>query len=733
MNTPSTNSTPRILVVDDNTAIHEDFQKILGGRPSPASRLDNVAAELFGEPKRVAERMSFRLDCASQGQEALILVERSLQAKDPYALAFVDIRMPPGLDGVETIQRIWEICPDMQAVICTAYSDYSWDEIIGRFGHADNLLILKKPFETVEVLQVAHALTKKWALGRQSRIHLEDLERMVQERTQKLQEEIEERVAAQEALHVSEERFSKAFQSSPIPMAIQGWPAGCFVAANPSFFESTGYAANQLLKHSSRDLKLWADEAALEAATASVGRVHNHPCLLRREDGTMRNIILWTEPMTLDAKPCLLLVLMDVTEQLKLEAELRQAQKLEIVGRLVASVAHEFNNVLTIIQGHASLLRTNAIAAQAPTNSIDRIISASQRAASFTGQLLAFSRKQPLKFKIANLSETIRGMQNMLELSLDETYQFQSQLAEKLPSGRFSDGCVEQVLINLVLNARDAMPDGGVISVRTSFAVVSEAEARQRPKMRAGQFVCLAVSDNGCGIPSEMISRIFDPFFTTKEVGKGTGLGLSTVQSIMEQHSGWVEVVSEIGRGSTFKVFFPTGEPVPEETVAVQEIPALFEPTPGQGTGEVVLLVEDEPIVREMARCTLEDGGYRVIEAADGREALNIWDGISADIDLVVTDMVMPNGVSGGALARTLQARVPGLQVICTSGYDPEYFERDLPSNRNITFLPKPYLPNRLLEAVRRCLDDEPGDSEAVKELACLSPQNADNSYRPWA
>ena len=193
MNTPLTNLTPRILVVDDNVAIHEDFRKILGDRTSLPYPLENVEAELFGKSTKVSERMIFRLDCASQGQEALILVERSLQAKDHYALVFVDIRMPPGLDGIETIERIWQICPDMQAVICTAYSDYSWDEITSRFGHTDNLLILKKPFETVEVLQVAHALTRKWAVGRQSRLHLEELERRLMDRNYKTEPELSKR------------------------------------------------------------------------------------------------------------------------------------------------------------------------------------------------------------------------------------------------------------------------------------------------------------------------------------------------------------------------------------------------------------------------------------------------------------------------------------------------------------------------------------------------------------
>ena len=707
---------PRILVVDDNVAIHEDFQKILCGRKPAASHLSDVETHLFGAPAKPAPRVPFRLDCAAQGQEALLLVERSLQAKDPYALAFVDIRMPPGLDGVETIERIWQIYPDMQAVICTAFSDYSWDEIIGRFGHTDNLLILKKPFETVEVLQVAHALTKKWAFGQQARLRLEDLERMVQERTQKLEAEIHERALVQEALRTSEERFSQAFLSSPMPMAIQSWPDGCFLAANPSFLELSGRRGDQLLKHNSRELNLWADEAALEAATTSVGRTRNHACLLRRQDGLMRNVVLWTEPMTLDAQTCLLLVLMDVTEQLKLEAELRQAQKLEIVGRLVASVTHEFNNILTIIQGHATLLRDD-VTGEKPLESLDRIIQASHRASSFTNQLLAFSRKQPVKFRMANLSESVRAVQKLIETSLGEQHQVSFECADSLPAARFSDGSIEQILVNLTLNARDSMSSGGIITIRTGSEIIGEVDVQKRPRARPGQFVWVSVSDRGCGIAPEMINRIFDPFFTTKQLGKGTGLGLSTVQSIVEQHFGWIEVASEVDQGSTFTIFFPaTEEPIPAPQPAAPTAPLE------RGAGEVVLLVEDEPVVRKMARTTLESGGYAVIEAGDGREALNIWDQRSHDIDLVVTDMVMPNGVSGGALARTLQSRTPDLHVICTSGYTPEYIERDLPSNERITFLSKPYLPKRLLEVVRHCLDQESasgnGHAQPVAEAA---------------
>ena len=697
------NPAPRILVIDDNAAIHEDFRKILSGQTSAGTRLGDVEQALFGEPSKSVMRVPFRIDSAYQGQEALALVEKSLQAEDPYAMAFVDIRMPPGWDGIETIQRIWQIYPVVECVVCTAYSDYSWDDIIQRFGHTDNLLILKKPFETVEVLQLAHALTKKWSLGRQARLRVEDLDRMVQKRTEELQQEVEERSRIQEALRISEERFSKAFQSSPMPMAIQTWPEGRFLVANPIFYELTGYPADALLQRTGYELRLWEADSAVRNATRFESRIRNRSCVLRRKDGTTRNTVLWTEPINLDSQTCQLMVVEDVTDQLKLETQLRQAQKLEIVGRLVASIAHEFNNVLTVIQGHATLLHARLTAASVPTESVERIVQASQRAASFTSQLLAFSRKQPVNFKATDLSETIQNVRKMLVQLLGERHELKLECAQDLPSVRANEGSVEQILINLALNARDAMPDGGAIIASTSQVALDETVAQRHRDARPGRYVCLSVTDTGCGIPSELIERIFDPFFTTKEVGRGTGLGLSMVHGVVQQHQGWIEVSSQIGHGSTFTVFFPILEGM---AVPVRSKSAVIEPLTDSGTGETILVVEDEPTVREMARATLEEGGYQVLEAADGREALRMWDDASVPVDLVVTDIVMPNGVSGGALAKTLQARSPALRIICTSGYNPEFIKKDLPSTRGITFLPKPYGPNQLLNAVRECLKE---------------------------
>ena len=698
------NSQPRVLVIDDNAAIHSDFRKILGGLPAAESRLDDLEKALFGLSTTSVERAAFRIDSALQGKEALGLLQRALQENDPYVLAFVDIRMPPGWDGVETLEKLWQCCPELQAVICTAHSDYSWDDIARRLGQTDSLLILKKPFDTAEVLQIAHALTQKWVLARQAKLRMEDLKRMVHERTQDLQREAEERSRIQEALRVSEERFSKAFLASPMAMAIQNEPAGRFLDANPSFLQLTGYPADHLLQHTGAELRLWEDSKTQSKAILPEGRLRKLSCLLRRSDGATRNTVLWAEPIALQTGPCLLILVEDVTDHLKLEAQLRQSQKLEAVGCLAAGIAHEFNNLLTVIQGHTGLLSGRPLNSKHAAESIERIAQASQRAASLTRRLLAFSHKQPVQLKPVNLSAAVQGLGKMLGQLIGERFQLKLACAPDLPSVQADEGNIEQILINLALNARDSMQNGGTIYITTRLVTLDAAAARLNLDARPGRFVCLTVSDAGCGMTREVLSRIFDPFYTTKDVGKGTGLGLSTVHGIVQQHQGWIEVSSQLGQGSAFSVFLPACD----EARGV--LPPAGRPEVSHiqpGGAEAVLMVEDESIVREAARLALEHGGYRVFEAGDGPEALQVWERCPTHIDLLVTDMVMPHGVSGGALARVLQARDPRLRVLYTSGYSSEVIREDRHLIAGLNFLRKPYDPASLLKAVRLCLDTQ--------------------------
>ena len=692
---------PRVLVIDDNAAIHEDFRKILGAQTAAGTRLGNAEKLLFGSGKTQIERTVFRIDSAYQGQDGLKLVEQAMRENDPYAVAFVDIRMPPGWDGITTLSHLWECAPDLQAVICTAYSDYSWDDMLRRFGKRDNLLILKKPFETVEVLQVAHALANKWELTGQARLRMEDLDRMVRERTAELQAEIEVRARVQAELRISEERFSKAFLASPMPMAIRQAQGGRFLDANPSFTALTGYNDDQLTQRADDELGLWPEDTRRKLNAVCAGqRLRNHTCTINCYNGVTRETVIWAEPISLGSGPCALLIVEDVTVQLKLEAQLRQAQKMEAVGRLGAGVAHEFNNILTVIQGHADLLCDRPQDAGHVADCGQRISRASKRAAALTRQLLAFSRKQTLQLKPLDLSAVVRATQKMLGQLLSERYQCELHCIDKLPSVLADEGGIEQILVNLSLNARDAMPQGGIIRIETSAQVLNATSAKS-PDARPGSFICLTVSDNGCGMNEQTLNRIFDPFYTTKEVGKGTGLGLSTILGIVRQHQGWIEVDSQPGNGSTFKIFFPA-------VSAAASAPAELnsDSVPRYGSGESILLVEDEPAVRDLARAALERGGYLVFEAPDGREALQVWKRCPARISLLVTDMVMPNDPSGGKLAQILRATDPSLPVIYITGYGSEFVREELPDTLKpgVNFLSKPFDPHALLKAVKRSL-----------------------------
>jgi PAS domain S-box-containing protein len=709
MKQPASDTPPRILIVDDNPAIHEDFRKILGGKSDAQSRLEDVEAGLFGEGSASMNRPGFRIDSAYQGKEALGLVQKAIAEGDPYVMAFVDVRMPPGWDGIETLERIWQCSPELQAVICTAYSDYSWDDMTQRLGHTDNLLILKKPFETVEVLQLAHALTHKWALARQAKLRMEDLDRMVQQRTEELvlanrnlQQEIEERVRIQQELRVSEERFSSAFRSSPFPMAIQSSVDWQFLDVNPSFVELSGYTAEELAHPGAQHIQFWA-KGGDPAPNAFVpeGRLRNQSCLFRRRDGTTLQTLLSTEPLSLGGKPCLLLIVEDITDQLKLEAQLRQAQKMEVIGRMAAGIAHEFNNILTVIQGDVGLLQTVNVSNVDRGVLLDQIMQASKRAATFTRQLLAFSRKQVLQPHLLNLSTLVQRTKKMLGRLIGEKFEIRLHCPNELPSVLADEGGMEQILINLALNARDSMPGGGFIEIGTEAVVLEKSASSVNPEAHAGRFVCLFVTDYGCGMNPQVLARIFDPFFTTKDVGKGTGLGLSTIHGIVKQHEGWIDVTSEVGRGSTFRIYLPVCNATSTPPQNAGNDPHPEEP----GKGETVLVVEDEAAVRELACVSLQRRGYQVLKAADGPQAIEVWERNSAKVDLLLTDMVMPSGMNGGELAKILQSRSPQLKVIYTSGYSTEFFRKDSPLTQSINFLPKPYDPQTLLKSVRTCLD----------------------------
>lgn len=410
----------------------------------------------------------------------------------------------------------------------------------------------------------------------------------------------------------------------------------------------------------------------------------------------------------------------DITERLALEGQLRQAQKMESVGQLAAGVAHDINNILTIIQGHTGLLLNSTPPNTDPARSLTQIFTASERAASFIRQLMMFSRKQVVQTKIIDLNSVLTNLDNMLASLLGEEIARETRYQDGLPAIEADTGMVEQIVMNLAVNARDAMPRGGKLSITTSAVEIDAAHLRQNPEAHAGKFVCLNITDNGYGMERWLLQRIFEPFFTTKEAGKGTGLGLATVYGIVRQHRGWIEVRSEVGTGTTFEVFLPAAVTESDKAVETSVKPAKI-----QGGKEIILLVEDEPGLRALSQRVLRQYDYNVFAASSGAEALRVWDEQSGRIDLLLTDMIMPGGMRGSELAAELKKRKPALKVIYSSGYSSELAGKDF-GNGEVLFLAKPYLPDRLAQIVRNCLDAPNGKhtspalrSDELTEAAC--------------
>ena len=681
----------RILLVDDNPAIHDDFRKILIGPSASSIALGAVESILFDAPVAVATA-KFSLDSAYQGREALDKVTAARDAGRPYALAFIDVRMPPGWDGVETIARLWEVDPALQVVVCTAYSDYSWEKMTAKLGVNDNLLILKKPFDNIEVLQLAHALTKKWHVTAQAQIQVDSLDLKVAARTRELE-------ATNAELRRSEERFGKAFRASPIPFAIQSLHQQRFIDVNDAFVAMTGFSRGELIDHTPLELRICLDyEIRILSQIREDKPVRDIEAQISTKSGELRTALVTVERLVIAGVPHLLVMVVDVTERLRLEGELRQAQKMEAVGQLAAGVAHDFNNLLTIIQGHASLQLGLPGRSADLTASLREISQASDRAAGLTRQLLAFSRRQIMRPRALDVNSLVRDLATMLRRLIGEQVALLCSFADSLPAVWADPTGIEQIVLNLTLNARDAMPRGGRIVIETSTSVVTPADTQQNPGIAPGEYVCLSVADTGTGMDAATCSRIFEPFFTTKPVDKGTGMGLATVYGITKQHDGWLDVATEPGRGSTFRIFLPITERVAEAREPEFFIP---EPTLREYT---ILVVEDDAAVRGIVKEMLVQNQYRVLEAGHAEAALAVWKTHGPKIDLLLTDIVMP-GANGLELAQQLTAGRPDLKVIYTSGYSTELFGGGITLDEGRNYLPKPYLSARLTNIVRSVLE----------------------------
>lgn len=580
----------RILIVDDNTTIHEDFRKILSPTDFGESDLNMIESAVFGEEQSSKSMPEFELAFAAQGDGAVRLVEMGLQQGRPFALALVDVRMPPGMDGIATIKSLWRIQPDLQVAICTAYADYSWDDIVDHLGISHRLVILKKPFDPIEVIQIANALTSKWAFERES-------------------------------------------------------------------------AMRQL----GLQTKLWDNAKRMEDTYARLRQEHD--------------------------------------DRLRLEEDMRKMQKMDALGGLAAGIAHDFNNVLTVIQGHLSMNLMNGDQSPGIAESMGEVLLAARRAADLTKQLLNFTSRDYKAPRPLNLAREIEAEMELLKRTLGNNVTLETRFDPEMPEVMADPGSLGQIVVNLAVNARDAMPKGGILTVSTRQATVAtEEEARKLDaEGRTGRFAVLSVSDNGTGIPAEVLSQIFDPFYTTKEPGRGTGMGLAMVRGLARHMGGWVTVSSVTDVGTDFQIYLPLAS----EAASLDLLASGnkdFDGLMHDVSPCNLLIVDDDSSVRHVMNYVLESQGHTVYSAKDAHEAWQTWRAHRHSINLVITDINLPGDASGFDLGRAIMGDDATLPIIFTSGYCPDILGQTTSLQLGINYLPKPFDVLDLLNAVGQAL-----------------------------
>ena len=509
--------------------------------------------------------------------------------------------------------------------------------------------------------------------------------------------DITERHRVEEALRASETRYRLMFDNSPLPKWMYDVETLRFLDINEAAVHDYGYSREELFAMTIKDIRPPEDvPALLEAERGAATTPKFGVWRLTKKSGEIIQVEITKHTFMLGDRACRLAVGRDVTERLRLEEQLRQSQKMEAVGRLAGGVAHDFNNVLSVILSYGEMLLTDMKPGEPMREDVEEIRKAGKRAADLTRQLLMFSRQQVLEPKVLDLNEVLTSMDKMLQRILGADVDLVSLPMQPLGRVRADPSSMEQIIMNLVVNARDAMPTGGQLTMETGNVVLDETYAKAHLGIKPGPYVMLAVTDTGTGIDNVIMSRIFEPFFTTKEKGKGTGLGLSTVFGIAQQSGGSVWVYSEVGKGTTFKVYLPRVD------ADVEEVRVTERPTTLRGS-ETILLVEDDDQVRAVARGILFKNGYHVIEARNAGEAFLHSENHPGTIHLLLSDVVMPQ-MSGPELAKRLGKARPDMRVLCMSGYTDDSIVRHGVLAAHIAFLQKPITPDMLATKVREVL-----------------------------
>lgn len=795
----------RILIVDDDIEIQDVYRMVLSPGHEDRTSSNAKPARLLGNDGMPDTTQSprFELGFSSQGIDGVALAASALEKNQPFSVAFIDIRMPPGIDGMETAVRIRRIDPNIEIVIVTADSERSRKEIVRAVGAPEKLLFLRKPLDSEELIQMALSLTVKWDLSRQADQHKNELEtvlmttpaaiftvdanqhitswnpaaeqitgymadqvlnhpcildrigtekgcggcflqgshtsnqhhevqivdakgelRTVLKKASRITNrkgrivrlvesfwDITARKAAEAGLAESEARF-RALVETTSDWVWETDATGRFTYCSPLCEAIYGYQPRELVGGLLFDRLLHPEEVPQGQALFDqcVEQKHGFQNVEHRSLTKAGEIIyIESSGMPVQAENGQITgfrgIDRDITsrkffekERRDLELQYRQSQKLEALGTLAGGIAHDLNNVLTPIMGGAQLSLMKLDSSHPIYDNIKTIEEGVQRAADLLHQILAFSRKQVNAPKPLNLSILIKNFAKILRRVIREDIHLAVELDEALWTIEADKNQMEQILINLVVNARDAVADGGKVTIQTANREVPHPNSRDTEgRITPGSYVIMSVQDNGDGMDATTRTRIFDPFYTTKEAGKGTGLGLSTVYGIVKQHGGEIRVDTAPGKGTRFDIYF-------RRTESSVEPHAQNTRQAVSGGQETILLAEDNAGVRDVIQSSLKLYGYRVIEAANGIEAIQAFEALHGGIDLLFTDVVMP-AMGGPTLAETLREHRPGLPVLFMSGHPFDVNTKKLAEIAGNDFIHKPFKPLDLIRKIRRMLD----------------------------
>ena len=520
--------------------------------------------------------------------------------------------------------------------------------------------------------------------------------------------DITDRKLSEEQVHLAEDKFSNIFMTTPDCIVISRILDGKVIDVNPGFEVACGWSREEVLGRRTIDLNVWANAEDRNQMVKDLleGRdILSRETTFRRKEGTIHNAIYSARPISIAGEPCLIFVLQDITElrrveedRRRLELQLIQSQKMEAIGTLAGGIAHDFNNMLGIILGHAEIALMNVESSQRLYKNLEEIRKAAERSADLTRQLLAFARKQTVAPKVLDLNETVEGMLKMLRRLIGEDIELAWLPGNRLWRVKMDPSQIDQILVNLCVNARDAITGVGKITIETETAVFDKDYLPHHTGAFPGEFILIAVNDSGSGMDKNILGKLFEPFFTTKALGKGTGLGLATVYGIVKQNNGFIDVYSEAGQGSTFKIYLPRHA---DETEQARQDNKEASVARGKGT---ILLVEDEPALLNMTAKMLEHLGYTVLSAGTPGEAAHIAENQAGDIHLFMTDVIMP-GMNGRDLAKNILSLYTNIRLLFMSGYTADIIAHQGVLNEGVHFIQKPFSLSRLADKVREVME----------------------------